>query len=131
MHKSLSKIIKLISYSILSLNCSLNFHYLASVLGLDYLKLLVYGAFIVFTIFLVIFDDSFTKYLELEEQGIMAIIAIISFSFFIGGCYRAITLNEKIEAVLLFLIPSLLAIILLGIYLKILINTFNAGGKNV
>jgi 4-amino-4-deoxy-L-arabinose transferase-like glycosyltransferase len=131
MYKSVNKFIKLCCYSLISLNLSVNFHYLASALSLDYLKLLVYGALIVFGIFLIVFDDKFSQYLEIKENGILAIILIFLFCFFLGGCYRAITLNESIEAILLFLIPALLALTLLTIYLKILANTFSNRENNV
>lgn len=131
MHKSINKIIKLCCYALISLNLSVNFHYLASILSLDYLKLLIYGALIVFGIFLIVFDDTFSQYLEIKESGILAIILIFLFCFFVGGCYRAITLKEKIEAILLFLIPALLALTLLTVYLKILANTFSQKERNV
>jgi hypothetical protein len=120
-YRTIEKVIKLICAGLGSLAISINFHYLASFLNNNYLKALVYGGLIIFGIFLIVFDDVFNQYLELKTKGIMAIILISCFSFFIGGAYRATLLNEPIEAIILLLIPSVLAFILLTVYIKILI----------
>lgn len=123
MYKTTEKLVKLSAYALVAFNTALFFHYLASALKLDSLKFLIYGGLIVFSILIFVFEDLFKEYLELNSS-IGAIFAVISIGFFGGGCFRAITLNEKIEAILLGAIPSILALILFVFYVKILILNF-------
>ena len=78
-------------------------------------------------IIIFIFDDVFAKYLELNESGLTAVISIMAVGFFGGGCYRAITLSENIEALILGSIPVILAVILLVIYLKLITSKYSQG----
>jgi hypothetical protein len=119
-YKQIAKIINLACYGLIGFALASFFHYVATIYNLDLLKIVCYLLILIIALFLIIFEETFAEYLELEEKGISAILIVFSLFFFIGGSIRAILLNQPLEAILLFLVPSLTALILFVIYLKLL-----------
>ena len=117
----MSQIIKLISLSGISALITSNSHYLLSAIDADNLKLLGYSAILIITIMGITLDDSFSEYLKLEDNGISALLASCFTAIFLFGSYRAFTLNEPLEGLILAICLGIFWILLLAIYIKLLI----------
>ena len=101
---------------------SSNCHYLLSIINSQTLKILGYGAILIFGVMGVVLDDSFAAYFGKENEGIVAIFAVVITCIFLGGAYRAFTQKETIEGYSLALIIAVFWIVLLGVYIRLLIT---------
>ena len=117
------KLIKVSSIAGISAITASNLHYLLSVIDTLSLKVLGYGSLYIVGIMGVILDESFTQYFEIKDNSIIAIIATILTFIFLGGSYRAFTLKENLEGLILALSIASFWLILFFIYIKILIGS--------
>jgi len=117
-----NKIIKLMSLALLGSAIASTLHYLLSIINGDSLKALAYGSIFILATMGVVLDSNFSEYFNLKNGSILAILSTIVTFIFITGAFRAFTLNQPIEGLILSLGIALFWVTLLAIYIKLLIT---------
>ena len=121
---SMYKFIKLFSLSIIGASLSSNAHYLLSTIQADSLKALGYGSIFILATMGVVLDDVFSAYFGNGNGSFLAVISTVITFVFLAGAFRAFTLNESLEGLILAIGIAIFWAILLAIYIKLLIGKF-------
>lgn len=116
------KLLKLMSFAIIGASVASGGHYLLSSISADSLKALGYGSIFILATMGVVLDDVFSAYFGQGNGSIFAVIATVFTFIFIAGSFRAFTLNEPIEGLILSIGIALFWVVLLAIYIKLLIT---------
>jgi hypothetical protein len=115
------KLIKLVSLSIIGASLASGGHYLLSSLEADSLKALAYGSIFIISTMGVVLDDVFSAYFGDGNGSFLAVISTVITFVFLAGAFRAFTLGESLEGLVLSIGIGLFWVLLLAIYIKLLI----------
>ena len=116
----MAKLYKLLSIAGISFLISSNLNYLFNLINANSLKFLIYGGVIVIGIMGVVLGEEIALYFNLKDNSVVAVLGVIITSIFLGGSYRAFSLNNQIEGILLICIIAVLWTVLLALYIKTL-----------
>lgn len=116
------KLVQLTAYFTLSFTIASNAHYLFSIIDGLGLKILLYSLAIIIAIIGITLDDLISEAAKISSENIILFLALIFTGIFVGGAYRAFSMNEIIEGSVLALFVGFFWISLAVIYVKMLVR---------